>query len=62
MTAPRILSTLLMCAISYGAFARDYEAQTGRYVESDPLGQAADVSTYGYVSGSPLIGPMSTGF
>lgn len=55
MTAARILLTLFLLALSCGALARDYEAQTGRYVESDPLGQVAGVSTYGYVSGSPLI-------
>jgi RHS repeat-associated protein len=35
--------------------ARDYEAATGRYVESDPLGLKGGLSTYGYVAGKPLI-------
>ena len=35
-------------------YFRDYEPGTGRYVESDPIGLAGDVSTYGYVGGSPM--------
>ncbi|WP_447786436.1 RHS repeat-associated core domain-containing protein [Stenotrophomonas bentonitica] len=35
-------------------YFRDYEPSTGRYVESDPLGLQASVSTYGYVGSSPL--------
>jgi len=34
---------------------RDYEAATGRYVQSDPLGTfGGQASTYGYVSNGPL--------
>lgn len=33
---------------------RDYEANTGRYVQSDPLGVAAGPNTYLYVNGNPL--------
>lgn len=33
---------------------RDYEAGTGRYVESDPAGLTAGPSNYAYVSESPL--------
>ncbi|MCL1633388.1 DUF6531 domain-containing protein [Luteimonas sp. SX5] len=36
-------------------YYRNYESATGRYSQSDPLGQTAGVSTYGYVSASPLI-------
>jgi RHS repeat-associated protein len=40
--------------LNYNYF-RDYEPGTGRYVQSDPIGLMAGVSTYGYVSGSPLV-------
>lgn len=33
---------------------RDYEAATGRYAQSDPIGLAGGASTYGYVRSSPL--------
>lgn len=35
-------------------YFRDYDPSTGRYAQSDPLGQVAGVSTYSYVSSSPL--------
>lgn len=40
-------------ALNYNYF-RSYDASTGRYLESDPLGLRGGVSTYGYVNGSPL--------
>jgi len=40
--------------------ARDYNPNLGRYVESDPLGLLAGISTYGYAWSDPLrvIDPM----
>ena len=35
-------------------YFRDYEPGTGRYVESDPIGQLGGLSTYGYVGSTPL--------
>jgi RHS repeat-associated protein len=39
--------------LSYNYF-RDYEAGTGRYVESDPIGLETSISTYSYVDADPL--------
>ncbi|MEM8213960.1 RHS repeat-associated core domain-containing protein, partial [Morganella morganii] len=35
-------------------YFRDYDPETGRYVESDPCGLSGGVNTYGYVQGAPL--------
>jgi RHS repeat-associated protein len=35
-------------------YFRDYDPQTGRYIESDPVGLNAGINTYTYVDSNPL--------
>ena len=39
--------------LDYNLF-RDYDAKAGRYVESDPIGLAGGVNTFGYANQNPL--------
>ena len=42
-------------------YFRDYDPNTGRYVESDPIGLQGGVNTYSYVGGDPLRKSDRTG-
>ncbi|WP_146475474.1 RHS repeat domain-containing protein, partial [Vulcaniibacterium thermophilum] len=49
--------------LNYNYF-RDYEPATGRYIESDPVGLTASLSTYSYLDGMPVIAidPLGLGW
>lgn len=40
----------------YYNYFRNYDPETGRYVESDPIGLEGGINAYGYVGANPMMG------
>jgi RHS repeat-associated protein len=60
-SAPSITYNLRFAGQQYDAFSgyyynwmRDYDPETGRYVQADPLGLGGGLSRYAFVSGNPM--------
>jgi RHS repeat-associated protein len=52
---PPVLGPVLLPETGlYYNYFRDYDPQTGRYLESDPVGLAAGVNTYAYALANPI--------
>jgi RHS repeat-associated protein len=47
-------------SLTYNGY-RFYDATTGRFIQSDPIGLGGGPSTYGYVGGNPLIASDALG-
>ncbi|OPD90941.1 hypothetical protein AO969_34715 [Pseudomonas aeruginosa] len=43
-----------MCPLYSYNYFRDYDPETGRYVESDPIGLAGGLNTFSYAYGNPV--------